>query len=355
MEIKIKLKPSSALDQFDFDQFQFGKAATDHMLVADYADGAWQSAEISGFESLSLSPLSMCLHYGQTVFEGLKAYRQVDGSISIFRLEGHWERMNQSLRRMAMPELPAGLFIAGIKKLVEVDQDWVIDREGFSLYLRPFMIATEERLGVSISREYKFMVVASPLAAYYSAPLKVKVEKHYTRACPGGAGMAKNGGNYGASYYPAYLAQQEGYDQVMWTNSRDHEYLEESGTMNLMFIIDGILLTPPTGETVLAGLTRDSLLQVAKDMNWSCEVRPIAIKELQQAFEGGKRVEAFGVGTAAVLTPFKLIHMEGEDYFPYVEEDAKMYLLKKKLSDIRLGREVDPYGWSSLIEVDLVK
>ncbi|QDH78939.1 branched-chain amino acid aminotransferase [Echinicola soli] len=355
MEIKKQLKSQCSIEQFNFDQFQFGVEATDHMLVAKYSDGKWHSAAIHPYVKLTLSPLAMCLHYGQTVFEGLKAYRQSDDTISVFRLDRHYERINQSLGRMAMPELPKELFENGIKELVEVEQDWIRGGEGNSLYIRPFVIATEERLGVSISTDYLFVVVCTPMAAYYSKPLKVKVEKHYTRAASGGVGAAKNGGNYGAAYYPAKLAQQEGFDQVIWTDSRDHEYVEESGTMNLMFIIDGVLLTPPAGETILAGVTRDSLLQIARDLGWQVEERSISLSELQEAFESGKKVEAFGGGTAAVVAPLELIHLEGKDYLPYVADDARMFQLKEKLTAIRLGKEKDPYAWNSILEKALAK
>lgn len=229
MEIKRQLTSQCAIKQFNFNQFQFGVEATDHMLVARYSDGHWHSATIQPYEQLVLSPLAMCLHYGQTVFEGLKAYRQEDDTISIFRLARHHERINQSLRRMAMPEIPEELFETGIRELVDLEQEWIRGGEGNSLYIRPFVIATEARLGVSISTDYLFMVVCTPMAAYYAKPLKVKVERHYTRAVPGGVGAAKNGGNYGAAYYPAHLAQQAGFDQVIWTDARDHQFVEESG------------------------------------------------------------------------------------------------------------------------------
>ncbi|WP_200975620.1 branched-chain amino acid aminotransferase [Echinicola sp. 20G] len=354
MEIKLQLKQNNTVDQFNFDQFQFGVEATDHMLVAKYKDGQWQSASIQPFESLQISPLAMCLHYGQTVFEGLKAYKQVNGDLSIFRLDRHHVRMNESLRRMAMPELPEALFCEGIKQLVGLEQEWISDREGYSLYIRPFVIATEERLGVSISKEYLFMVVCTPMAAYYSKPLKVKVERQYTRAAKGGVGAAKNGGNYGAAYYPANLAQQEGFDQVIWTDGRDHEYVEESGTMNLMFIIEGKLITPPVGETVLAGVTRDALLSIARDLAWKVEERPISLSEIKTAFELGKRVEAFGVGTAAVIAPFEQIHMDGVDYFPSVGEGAQMFQLKQQLTAIRSGEQADKFGWNTLLSAEVL-
>ncbi|GGF23105.1 branched-chain amino acid aminotransferase [Echinicola rosea] len=355
MEIKKQLTSQCSIEQFNFNQFQFGVEATDHMLVAKYSEGAWHSAAIQPYENLTLSPLAMCLHYGQTVFEGLKAYRQVDDGVSIFRLDRHHERINQSLRRMAMPEVPKELFENGIKGLVEVEQGWIKEGEGNSLYIRPFVIATEERLGVSISTDYLFVVVCTPMAAYYARPLKVKVERYYTRATSGGVGAAKNGGNYGAAYYPAKLAQQEGFDQVIWTDSRDHEYVEESGTMNLMFIIGDKLLTPPAGETILAGVTRDSLLQIARDMGWPVEERPISLVELQEAFEAGKKVEAFGAGTAAVVAPFALIHLDGNDYKPYIADDAKMFQLKAQLTAVRSGKVKDPYAWNTVLEKVLTK
>jgi len=349
MQIQIQKAEKSRLEAFNFENFSFGIETTDHILVAKYAQNQWVEAKIEPYQELSISPLAMCFHYGQTVFEGLKAYKQPSGAINIFRLAKHAERMNKSLRRMCMPEVPQELFIEGTKQLVSLEKSWISDKEGYSLYLRPFMIATESRLGLVPSQEYLFMVVATPMAAYYSKSLKVRVECEYIRAAEGGAGAAKNGGNYGAAFYPTIQANAAGYDQILWTDAQTHNYFEESGTMNLMFIVNGTLLTPPAGSTVLEGVTRDSILHITKHIQMPVEERPISIEEIQNHFEKGSKIEAFGVGTAAIVAPFSQLDIDGKSYQPYVEADAQMFVLKKHLQNIRLGHSQDIWGWNTII------
>lgn len=335
---------------FDFDNFTFGVQATDHMLIAKYSDGQWQNYEITSFGEISLSPLAMCLHYGQTVFEGLKAYRMRDGNINVFRLNSHFERMNRSLARMAMPEIPESLFANGLADLVKKEEQWVIDHADYSLYIRPFVIATESRLGVDAADEYLFIIILSPLKAYYSKSLRVKVETEYIRAARGGAGSAKNGGNYGASLLPQRLAQKEGFDQIIWLDATERKYIEESGTMNIMFIVDGkTLYTPPAGDTVLEGITRDSILQLAPKIGLEVRIEKIPVNQVFAWINSGLRVEAFGVGTAAVISPFEEISYIGTPYPTYVETDAKMFEIKEKLSAIRRGVSEDPFGWNCIL------
>ncbi len=226
------------------------------------------------------------------------------------------------------------------------DQQWVSDQPGNALYIRPFMIATDSQLGVHVANEYLFMIACCPIAQYYAQPLKVKVETHYVRAAEGGTGYAKCGGNYGGSFYPFEKAKKEGFDQIIWTDARRHEYIEESGTMNIGFFIDGTFVTPPTTDTILDGVTRDTLITIAKDLGFPVEVRKISYKELQAAFESGRQIEAFGIGTATVIAPFEMIAIEGEKYHPYVQEDARMYQLKQKLDSIRYGNEPDTHQWN---------
>lgn len=327
----------------------FGITPTDHMFVAEYKDGEWSNSRIVPFEDLSISPIAQCLHYGQTVFEGMKAFRMADGGINIFRPEKHYERFCISLDRMCMPRVPETLFHEALKQLVQLDGEWIPGDDDGSLYVRPFMFASEERLGVKIADEYIFMIVCTPAYQYYAKPLKVKVEEHYSRAAFGGTGFAKCGGNYGGAYYPTRLAQKEGFDQVIWTDSRSHEFIEESGTMNLMFYMDGVLVTPPLGGTILDGVTRDSLLAIAKDMGIHVAVRPITHREIKDALEQGKRVEAFGAGTAAVVAPIEVIRIGDKDYNCYLGEDALAYTLKKQLDAIRKGSTSDKYNWNSII------
>jgi branched-chain amino acid aminotransferase len=327
----------------------FGITPTDHMFLAEYKNGEWSNSRIVPFEDLSISPIAQCLHYGQTVFEGMKAFRTQDGNINIFRTEKHYERFCLSLDRMCMPRVSETLFHEALKQLVQLEGDWIPGDEDGSLYVRPFMFASEERLGVKISDEYIFMIVCTPAYQYYAKPLKVKVEEHYSRAAFGGTGSTKCGGNYGGAYYPTRLAQQQGYDQVIWTDSRRHEYIEESGTMNLMFYMDGVLVTPPLGGTILDGVTRDSLLAIAKDMGLNVAVRPITHREIKDALEQGKRVEAFGAGTAAVVAPIEVIRIGDKDYNCYLGDDALAYTLKKQLDAIRKGTIPDKYNWNNII------
>lgn len=327
----------------------FGKIPTEHMFLAEYAAGKWQHARIVPFGDLTLSPLALCLHYGQTVFEGMKAFRMEDGKINLFRPEKHYERFVKSLRRMCMPVVPYELFIQSLDELIDLDRDWVPNDEDGSLYIRPFMIATEPRIGVKVSDEYLFMVVATPAYAYYSEPLTVKLETNYSRAADGGTGAAKCGGNYGGAFYPTQLAREAGFDQVIWTDARTHTYIEESGTMNLMFYWNGKLITPRLSGTILDGVTRDSLLALAASLGISVETRPIAWKEIEDALVNGERLEAFGAGTAAVIAPIKSININGNEYSCYTGNDARMYELSAALDEVRKGKRSDIHQWNHII------
>lgn len=327
----------------------FGIQPTEHMFIAEYKEGSWKNPRIVPFADLTMSPLALCLHYGQTVFEGMKAFKMEDGRISIFRPEKHYERFTKSLHRMCMPEVPKGLFIEALHQLVQIDTSWIPREEDGSLYLRPFMIATEERIGVKVSDEYLFMIVATPAYRYYSKPLKVKVESTYVRAAEGGTGFAKCGGNYGGAFYPTQIAREAGYDQVLWTDSHHHEFIEESGTMNVMFVIDNTLITPPLSGTILDGVTRDSLLVLAKERGCNISERKISYHELQDALENGKQVEAFGAGTAAVIAPIEYIAIGNKEYRCYLEQDALMYSLQEELYNIRKGLTEDTHNWNYIV------
>jgi branched-chain amino acid aminotransferase len=327
----------------------FGLVPTDHMFVAEYAGGEWREPRLEPFRDLTLSPFTLALHYGQTVFEGMKAFRQADGSIAIFRIDKHYERFGRSLERMCMAVPPYELFEQGLRELVRLDQDWVSDEPDAALYLRPFMIASEARLGLKASDEYLFLIVAAPAGRYYAEPLRVKVETGFIRAAPGGTGTTKCGGNYGGSLYPTQLARAEGFDQVLWTDGLRRENLEESGTMNLMFVIDGVLVTPALNGTILDGVTRDSLLTLARDAGMPVEERPVGWRELEQALQSGRRVEAFGAGTAAVVAPIRWIQIGDQGYPCYVGEDARMHELRRRLDALRRGEADDVYGWNTVV------
>lgn len=327
----------------------FGKVPTDHMYIAEYRDGTWHNGHVTPFHKLEMSPLSLCLHYGQTVFEGMKAFLTNDGKVNIFRIDKHHERFNRSLNRMCMPAVPKELFEDAVKQVVAADRAWVPADEDGSLYIRPFMIATEDRIGVKISDEYLFMVVCSPAYQYYSSPLRVKVETQFSRAADGGTGAAKCGGNYGGAFYPTQKAKEEGFDQVLWTDSKTHSFIEESGTMNAMFYIDDVLITPALSGSILDGVTRDSMLAIAADMGIKTEARPVSLDELKKALTSGQRVEAFGAGTAAVVAPIESISIDGESFSCYTGEDALMYRLKNALNDIRKGTATDKHHWNYLV------
>lgn len=342
---------NSLISSFDFENITFGKQPTDHMFIAEYKDGEWQNPRIEPFHNLSISPMALCFHYGQTIFEGFKAFKMKDGNINVFRAYNHAERINKSLHRMCMPAIPEDLFIEATHNLVKLEKDWVPNKENASLYLRPFVIATEPKLGVKVSEEYIFMIVCSPMASYYAKNLKVKVETKYSRAVQGGTGEAKCGGNYGAAFYPTQLAKEEGFDQVLWTDAIQHEFIEESGTMNAMFIIDNVIITPSLDGSLLAGITRDSIITIAKDHGMKIEERRISYHELEEAFLSEKKVEAFGIGTAAVIAPIEIIGINGKEYFPYVKDDAKMFVLKSLLQDIRIGTSEDTHQWNYVIKI----
>lgn len=349
MEYSIAVSANTERKVKDTKSIPFGKQPTEHMFISEYRDGQWQNSRIVPFADLTMSPFALCLHYGQTVFEGMKAFHTQDGHINIFRPDKHYERFMLSLQRMCMPEIPKGLFMEALHQMVQLDGNWIPEEADGSLYIRPFVIASEERLGVKVADEYIFMIVCTPAYQYYTKPLKVKVEEKYIRAADGGTGSTKCGGNYGGAFYPAQQAREAGYDQVLWTDSRNHEYIEESGTMNVMFVIDGILLTPPLSGTILDGVTRDSLLTLAKEKGIAHEVRPIRHAEIIGALAAGKRVEAFGAGTAAVIAPIETIAVGGKEYTCYTGEDALMHKLQKDLYNIRRGNTPDNHNWNYII------
>ena len=351
MEIPVVTTAHSRLREVNWKQAEFGKYVSDHMFICHYKNGNWHEPRIVPFQDISLSPTALALHYGQSVFEGMKAFRMVDGGVNIFRMERHHERLNRSLDRMCMPVIPYDLFESALSQLVQVDAAWVPGGEDVALYLRPFVFASEARFGVKISEEYTFIIVTGPVPTLYQEPIRVKVERKYIRAARGGTGYAKCCGNYGAAFYPTKKAREEGYDQVLWTDAQEHEYIEESGTMNLMFVIDGKLVTPPLSDSILDGVTRDSLLQIAMDLSIETEERPVSVNEIIKAFHEGRITEAFGAGTAAVIAPIAVIGIDGQDYeLPAYHKGSVMYSLKSSLESLRSGASADLHGWNRKIE-----
>ncbi len=347
MDIKVEKTSSSKLSLIDFDQLSFGKAFSDHMFVADYKNGQWQELRITPFADFSISPANASLHYAQSIFEGLKAHRNSNGEVLLFRADANAKRMIKSAERMCMPPVPEELFLESIEQLISLDKDWVPGKPGTSLYIRPFQFADDPFIGVRPSETYKFMVITGPVGGYYSEPVKVKIEKNFTRAAKGGVGFAKTAGNYAASLYPAKKANEEGYHQLIWTDGVTHEYIEESGTMNLMVVInDDTLLTPPTSDSILPGITRESALVLAKDWGLKVEERPIKVKEIIEAIEKGTLTEAFGIGTAATVSHIRTIGHEGTDYeLSSVEDRPISNRILETLTKIKHGEEEDQYGW----------
>lgn len=338
----------SRLTEIDFDNLQFGRVFSDHMFLAEYDDGVWTSAKIMPYGDIAFSPASCVFHYGQAIFEGLKAHKTASGEILLFRPIENWKRLNRSAYRMCMPDVPEELFIEGIRQLVDLDKDWIPDGEGKALYIRPFLIADDAFLGVKPSAKYKFMIITSPTSNYYSGAVDVKVETKYSRACLGGIGAAKAAANYAASLYPAMQAQKEGYHQLVWTDSETHEYIEESGTMNIMLVINGKLITPSIErDTILPGITRASIIHLAKAWGMEVEERRISVNELKQAILDNTLEEAFGVGTAATIAPFASIGIEGESH-SMTDFNNWSFAMRAKsyMENLKRGAQEDEFNWT---------
>ena len=343
--MKIELTQQSRRSSIDFSNLPFGKHMSDHMLVCHFKDGQWLEPEIRPYGQLEFSYGLHALHYGQSAFEGMKAYRKDDGAISMFRPLDNFARLNKSAERLMMPQIPEEIFMGGLKKLLEIDADWVPNAEDHSLYIRPFLFASSEFIAARQSDDYTFCIITCPVGPYYSGSVKVKIEQEYTRATGGGIGYTKAAGNYGGSFYPTAQAIKEGYNQVIWTDHKEHKYIEESGTMNLMLLIDDTFLTPPLTDRILAGVTRRSIIQLVKDQGWPIEERAISVEEIVSAAREGRLQEAFGMGTAAVVSQIDTIGYNGENFSIPVLADGKAMEIKRLLNDIRLGRSEDSYGW----------
>ncbi len=346
IQIKVQKAAKTRLAEVDRKNLGFGKYFSDHMFVSDFNGEQWIEPRIVPYGSFQVSPALSALHYGQSIFEGMKAYRYENGDIYMFRPLENFKRLNVSAERMAMPTLPEELFMEALIKLMRLDSSWVPQEDGCSLYIRPLLFATEAHIGVKISDTYSLIIMTSPVGAYYSQPLKVLVETKFTRAVPGGVGFAKTAGNYGRSHYPTRLAQQKGYNQLIWTDGYEHKYLEESGTMNVMVVINDTLVTPQLHDTILKGVTRDSVLTIASDLGVKVEERKISVDELVDAQNKGTLQEIFGAGTAATIAPVCLFGYNGKDYqLPPITNKSLGSRIKKQLDDIRRGKMADVHSW----------
>lgn len=355
-ELKIDITLASSRKQKpDFNHLEFGKNFTDHMFIVDYTEGqGWHDARIVPYQPLTLDPASMVFHYGQTVFEGLKAYLTKDNDVLLFRPDMNMKRLNRSNDRLCIPKVDEELALSALKQLINVDREWVPTAEGTSLYIRPFIIATEPYLGVSPSKRYKFIIILSPVGAYYKEginPVKIAVEREYVRATIGGTGNAKTAGNYAGSLKAQEVAEKEGYSQVLWLDGRENKYIEEVGSMNIFFKINGEVVTPILNGSILEGVTRDSILQLLKYWNIPVSERRLSMEDLHQAYKDGQLEEAFGTGTAAVISPVGELAWQGEKM---VINNGQTGELAKKLYDtltgIQLGTEPDPFGWTVKVQ-----
>ena len=345
-KIKTTKVTQSKLSTLDFDNIPFGRVFSDHMFVADYIDGEWTNIEIVPFAPFEISPVNLALHYGQSIFEGMKATKMADGTPAFFRPEKHVDRINASAARMCMPEIPHDLFMNAIHELVALEKDWIPPAKGSALYIRPFMFATTEMLGVQVATEYKFMIVTGPVGPYYPKPVKLWAETEYIRASEGGVGEAKTSGNYAASLLPAKLAKERGCDQVLWLDGKEFKYIQEVGTMNIFFVINGKVITPSTTGAILKGITRDSFLHILREQGIEVEERLISIDEIVAAHKDGTLEEVFGSGTAAVVANvsdilYKDVHMK----LPPVETHKIAAYLKATINGLRSGEIQDSFEW----------
>ncbi len=347
LTVKVTHTKESRVNQVDWANLPFGKIFSDHMLIMDYSNGEWHQPEIVPFGNLSLHPATSAIHYGQSVFEGMKATKTENGDVLIFRPDMNAKRFKESSERMCMPPISEDVFVELVRKLVEVDHNWVPSKDGDSLYIRPFLFATDDFIGIKPSETYKFVIFTCPVGAYYAEPVNVKIEEFYTRASIGGVGRAKTAGNYGASLYPAKQGQLNGYHQLVWTDGKEHKYIEESGTMNIVFIIDGVIISPSEEtDTILRGVTKRSVLDIAKEWGLQVEERKVTVEEIVSAAKNGKLEDAFGAGTAATIAPIVKIGYRDEVLIlPPVETRKISSKIKTYLDNLKSGKIEDKHGW----------
>ncbi len=345
-DIQISTVAHSKIDTVDFENLSFGTTFTDHMFVCDFKDGAWQKPEITPYAPFLLDPSAKVFHYGQAIFEGMKAYKDEQDEVWLFRPEENLIRFNKSAKRMAMPEIEGSIFLNGLHKLIDLERNWVKKGIGNTLYIRPFMIAIGSGVIAAPSTKYRFMIILSPAKSYYSGEVKVIIAEHFSRAANGGIGAAKAAGNYSAQFYPTKLANEKGFQQIIWTDDATHTKLEEAGTMNVFFRINDTLLTAPTGERILDGVTRKSLIAIANRDGIKVEERSVLVSELIEAAKNGTLKEVFGAGTAAVVNP--IVGFSYQDVYyelPKIENSMALQL-KDKITEIQYKIAEDTFGWT---------
>jgi branched-chain amino acid aminotransferase len=344
-DIEIIKAKTTKINDVDFDNLKFGHVFSDHMLECNFKDGKWQAPKVMPYQPISLDPSAKIFHYGQSVFEGMKAYMDADKKVWLFRPLENFKRLNISSKRLAIPELPENYFMDGLKALLEVDKDWIPTNEGSSLYIRPFIFASGNGFHASPADAYKFIICTAPSGAYFAGDVKVLIEEKYSRSANGGVGFAKAGGNYAGQFYPTQLAIEKGYQQVIWTDDNTHEYIEEAGAMNIFVRINDTLITGPTSDRILDGITRKSIIELAKKEGIPVEVRKISVSEVVEAAKNGTLKEMFGAGTAAVVSPISGFGYKDVDYELPKLDDTYANYLKKRITDIQTNKAEDPFGW----------
>lgn len=347
--MNITISNKTRLETVDFSNLLFGTVFSDHMLSCSFTNGKWQNPEILPYGPISFNPGLQVLHYGQSVFEGMKAFKNKNNQVLLFRKEENFKRLNKSAVRLSIPEIPKDIFMQGLNKLISLDRNWCKYGPEYSLYIRPFLFASSECIKASSSNEFKFMIITSPTSTYYNQDLNLIVEEKYTRAAKGGVGFAKAAGNYAASFYPTKIANSKGFQQVIWTDSSKHQFIEECGTMNIWFRIGDKLITPSISDTILSGITRDSIITLARDLQIEVEEKEISIIELLNAYNSGTLIEVFGTGTAVAVSPVRSITYRDNLMSFDSSIDSFALALKEKLQNIQRGVEIDKYGWTSKV------
>lgn len=348
--INITKTDNSKLSQVDFNNIPFGQIYSDHMFIVDFKDGKWGTPEIKPFENMSFSPAMSALHYGQSIFEGMKAFKNPEGEVTLYRPYENIERLNKSAKRMSMEEVPVELFFEGLKALVNLDRDWVPQQDGASLYIRPLLFATDEYIGVKSSKNYTFLIITCPVGKYYAEPVKVLAADKFVRAIPGGVGDAKTAGNYAAAMLPATYANEKGYDQVLWMDGYEFKYTQEIGTMNFFVEIDGKIYTPKLNGAILEGITRDSVITLLKQNGYEVVEKDLSIQEIFDADANGTLTDAFGSGTAASISQISDIGWNDKNVKLPAQEDRKVSnWLYEQLEGIKTGKFEDNNNWNILV------
>jgi len=343
--MKIQRNSLSSIKSVDFNNIKFGEIFTDHMFVCDFENGEWNKPEILPYQAMKLDPSTSVFHYGQAIFEGMKAYKDSQGEIWLFRPDQNIERLNRSAIRLSIPEFPESYFFDGLKNLLLLDSDWIKPGIGNSLYIRPFVFASEQSIQASPSKSYKFIIICSPAKSYYIDETNVKIAEKFSRAATGGVGFAKTAGNYAAQFYPTSLAIEEGFQQIIWTDAYSHQFIEESGTMNIFVKINNTLITTPVSDRILDGITRKSILEIGNHLGIDVEVRPISVDELIYSSNNGSLQEMFGCGTAVVINPIKSFGYQNKKYqLPTIKDPISTYL-KEKIISIQYNTSEDLFKW----------